>query len=352
MALIVTATAEMSIDGTVIQVTDTTGDYNVTTNPTGYGVDRVAGTISVITFSDVFTLANHGMVTNELVHITDLGSITGLDLDTAYYVIRIDANDFSLSASLNGGAVDVGGTVGSFDFVIGYPQTTAVARTYFETTAYATGTETYAVPLQSPPFIPNGTLVDTTTLTEENVVGSEGTGIIPTGVYSVDYIPTWSPSVSITNSGAATYTATGVDLSGLYAGFDKLYVIDGITTYRFNITSIVFSSGDTIITCNEAIHAGTFTTGEYFLGKSAQIVIAAIYLLNQCYLQQSAKTTKSDYQSACSNVTSKQLQIVNQIFSIIEGGLNAVISGDYADAQEVLEMGTKICTRLDADCGC
>ncbi len=316
------------------------------------GVDRVAGSITVDIATDIFTLAAHGMVTNEVINLTDLGSITGLDLDTLYYVIRVNANEFSLAASLNGGLIPVAGTIGSFDFTVGYNKADDVARTYFETTAYATGTETDATPLQTPPFIPNGTLADTTTLDLENVTGSSGTDAIPTGVYAVEYIPTWSPSVSITNSGANEYTATGVDLTGLYEGFDRLFVIDGVTTYRYTIASLQLSSGDTLINCNEAIHAGTFTNGQYFLGKSSEMVIAATYLLEQCYLQQSAKTTVSDYQSACSNTSSKQYQITNQLSSIIQGGLNGVTSAQYAKAQSILELGTKMCTRLDADCGC
>lgn len=352
MALIIDSTAAMSTDGTVIEITDTTGDYNVTTNPTGYGVDRVAGSITVDIATDIFTLANHGMVTNEVINLTDVGSITGLSLDTLYYVIRVNANEFSLAASLNGGLIPVAGTIGTFDFTVGYKRADEVARTYFETTAYADGVETDAVPLQTAPFIPNGTLTDTTTLDIENVTGSTGTDPIPTGVYAVEYIPTWSPSVSITNSGANEYTATGIDYTKLFEGFDRLFVIDGVTTYRFTISSLQLSSGDTLINCNEAIHAGTFATGAFFLGKSSEMVIGATYLLHECYLEQSAKMTKSDYQSACSNTTSKQYQIVNQLFFLEQGGLNAVTSGDYANAQAILEMGTKICTRLDADCGC
>ena len=353
MALSTSITTALSIGGTNIDVTDTTGDYNITTNPTGYGVDRNAGALGANAANDTFTQVAHGLAQNEIIHFSDVGSLTGLNLDQAYYVIYLNNDNFSLAASLNGSAIDFGGTIGTADYNIGYRKADEVDRTYFEVTAYAPGIQTNANPLASAPFIPNGATTDTTTLTAANVDGGAAGAVITDGVYDVVMVPTWSPNASITDSGTSTYTVTGVDFSNLYAGYDKLYVIDGATTYRFNISSIEFVGGNTIITCEEAIHAGTYGNGDYFIGKGASKVIAATYSLHQCYLEQSAEMTKADYQSACNNVSSKQYQIVNQLFFLEQGGLNAVISGDYANAQEIIEMGTKICTRLDStNCGC
>lgn len=353
MGLVVTQTSIQSTNGQVIEVTDNTPTYDVASNPTGYGKDRESGAISANAANDTFTQNSHGLANDEIIYFTDLGSLTGFNLDQAYFVIFLSNNDFSLAATAGGAAIDFGGTAGTVDYNVGYRKADEVDRTYFEVTAIADGTTIDVDPLLLPPFIPNGTTTDTTTLTAANVSGGSAGTVITDGVYEVSYIPTWSPNNDITDSGSNTYTMSGIDMSVLYEGYDFLLIIDGSTIYRYGIVSIEFTGGNTVITCDQSIHAGTFSNGDYFMGKSADAYVACTYNLHQCYLEQSAKMTKADYQSACNNVSSKQFQIVVQLNTVEQGAINSVTAGDTANAQQIIEYGTKVCNRLDAtNCGC
>src|SRR3990172_3925347 len=61
--------------------------------------------------SDLQTSTAHGLVTDDQVYLSDLGSVTGTGLAvcTVYFVIRLDANTFSLSLTEGGAAIDLTG---------------------------------------------------------------------------------------------------------------------------------------------------------------------------------------------------------------------------------------------------
>lgn len=73
----------------------------------------VSGVTVTIATPGVFTLANHGFVAEQVVHLSTTGALpTGLAVDTPYYVIAtgLTTSAFQLSATLNGTAIATTGT--------------------------------------------------------------------------------------------------------------------------------------------------------------------------------------------------------------------------------------------------
>ena len=58
---------------------------------------------------EFFTLNNHGLKTNDVIVFTSLGSITGISLNTRYYIINPSTNTFKISTIPGGGAINLGG---------------------------------------------------------------------------------------------------------------------------------------------------------------------------------------------------------------------------------------------------
>jgi hypothetical protein len=74
-----------------------------------------------VTFQDVadtVTLANHGLVNDQLVAFSSITTTTGISANTAYYVINSTADTFQLSLTAGGTAIDLVGD-GSGDLITG-----------------------------------------------------------------------------------------------------------------------------------------------------------------------------------------------------------------------------------------
>ncbi|MFA6260390.1 MAG: phage head-tail connector protein [Bacteroidia bacterium] len=59
--------------------------------------------------TNVFTKAAHGLRNGDIVQFPDLGTVTGISLETDYYIINKTTDTFKVSATLNGSAVDLTG---------------------------------------------------------------------------------------------------------------------------------------------------------------------------------------------------------------------------------------------------
>ena len=64
---------------------------------------------SVDITTNVFTKAAHGLRNSNIINFTDLGSVTGINMATDYYIINRTDNTFKISATLNGSTVDITG---------------------------------------------------------------------------------------------------------------------------------------------------------------------------------------------------------------------------------------------------
>lgn len=94
--------------------------------------EQVTKTITdTVLATDLFTVVGHGYVNNDVVRFPSVGTVTGIDTLSRYFVIRIDADTFKVSASFNGSAVDLGGATTTLPTVAETRQmvTTRVAGT-------------------------------------------------------------------------------------------------------------------------------------------------------------------------------------------------------------------------------
>lgn len=66
---------------------------------------------SVTLATDLLTKVGHGLLANDILTLTDLGTVTGtgLSLNANYYVVYVNADTFKLSLSYSGTAIDLGG---------------------------------------------------------------------------------------------------------------------------------------------------------------------------------------------------------------------------------------------------
>jgi hypothetical protein len=72
-------------------------------------VAAVASTSVDLTANSI-TKNGHGLIDNDKIVFTDLGSVTGITIEKEYFVVSSDANTFKASLSLGGAAVDLTGT--------------------------------------------------------------------------------------------------------------------------------------------------------------------------------------------------------------------------------------------------
>jgi hypothetical protein len=72
--------------------------------------EQVIKTITAANLStDLFTVISHGYSANDVVRFPSVGTITGIDTLSRYFIVYIDADTFKVSASFNGSAVDIAG---------------------------------------------------------------------------------------------------------------------------------------------------------------------------------------------------------------------------------------------------
>jgi hypothetical protein len=96
----------------LVGVTTTSGDDAIT----NISLPTLTGNADVST--DEITLNNHGLVDDTIIRFTNIGTVTGLTVDTTdYYVINATTNTFEISASSGGSAVDLTGTTDDVEFV-------------------------------------------------------------------------------------------------------------------------------------------------------------------------------------------------------------------------------------------
>jgi hypothetical protein len=350
MALETSITVIQSSNGQILEVTDLTGTYNQSTNPTGYGTDRSSGTITANAGNDTFTLNSHGLAQNEIIHFSDVGSLTGFNLDQAYYVIYLSNNDFSLAASLNGPAINFGGTIGTADFNVGYRKADEVDRTYFEVTPASNGSLARSLFLTTPPFIPNGTTEDDTTITAGVTgIGSAG-DIISDGIYDVGFVPLWNTSQTLAYATTTSYVVSGVDLSGLYSGHDRLVILGVGGYYYLTINDITFDGSDTTITVSSAPVTGTYGASDWFLGKVGSFTYLAYYNTYVCWQELLSDMNISDFTDCANAPTSKRYITASNLTIAIQSAIATRNVGDYGNAQQIIEYAVKICNRLTANC--
>jgi hypothetical protein len=60
---------------------------------------------------EFFTLNNNGLANGDVIIFSNLGSITGISLNTRYYIIAVSTNTFKISETPGGNAVNLGGPV-------------------------------------------------------------------------------------------------------------------------------------------------------------------------------------------------------------------------------------------------
>lgn len=348
-------TTAQSRDGLIIDVTDTTGAYNVTTNSIGYGTPRASGALGANAANDTFTLIAHGMVNNEVINFTSVGSLTGINLDQAYYVIYLNDDNFSISESINGSALDFGGTLGVADFQRGYKAASQVAKTIFQVEDYRDGTIRYSDYLDSGTFIPKGTTTDTTTVNSIVASGDSAAGVIADAVYGVTMIPIWSPAFTVNFISNFTAEITGVDLSGLYSNAGFIYISDGGLDYLFEISSITLVGGATQITIpdNTGFTGNSYSSGDWGLAIPATSYVNCIYNTYSCFQSEVTSVSVDDFSCVCSGGRPSDSYLNAQELNMVLISANAnLYTGNYSAAENLIEYGVKMCTKINNDCGC
>lgn len=59
--------------------------------------------------TDTFTLAGSGLANGDIIVFNSVGTITGISINVPYYVIGVSGNNFQISVTYNGSAVDLTG---------------------------------------------------------------------------------------------------------------------------------------------------------------------------------------------------------------------------------------------------
>jgi hypothetical protein len=98
----------------VIAVTPSDTDYLtgiawLINYPTGSAGITVQTPTSATLASDLFTLASSGLANGDIIVFNSVGSITGISINTQYYIVNVNGNDFKVSLTYGGTAVDLGG---------------------------------------------------------------------------------------------------------------------------------------------------------------------------------------------------------------------------------------------------
>lgn len=87
--------------------------YSATTYKMSIGVIQ-NGTADVST--DVITSSSHGLSNNTPVSFTSIGAVTGISVNTTYYVVSSTTNTFKISLTIGGSSIDLTGTSSSVSF--------------------------------------------------------------------------------------------------------------------------------------------------------------------------------------------------------------------------------------------
>lgn len=103
------------IDPAVLSAFNPNNYYRFQSKYNVYSLYQMGATDSAFTVTiaspGVFTLNNHGFLTNDIVKLTTTGSLpTGLSAGISYYVIRLTANTFNLSLTTGGAAINTSGS--------------------------------------------------------------------------------------------------------------------------------------------------------------------------------------------------------------------------------------------------
>jgi hypothetical protein len=81
--------------------------------------EQVTKTVTAtVLATDLFTIVGHGYLANDVVRFESVGTVTGINTLSRYFVIYVDADTFKVSASFNGSAVDLGGATTTLPTVI------------------------------------------------------------------------------------------------------------------------------------------------------------------------------------------------------------------------------------------
>lgn len=77
--------------------------------PSGSGGLTVQTPTSATLASDLFTLASSGLANGDIIVFDSVGTITGISINTQYYIVGVSGNDFQISLTYGGTAVDLTG---------------------------------------------------------------------------------------------------------------------------------------------------------------------------------------------------------------------------------------------------
>lgn len=98
----------------VIAVTPSDTDYITGLSwllvyPSGSGGLTIQTPTSATLASDLFTLASSGLANGDIIVFDSVGTITGISINTQYYIVGVSGNDFKVSLTYGGTAVDLTG---------------------------------------------------------------------------------------------------------------------------------------------------------------------------------------------------------------------------------------------------
>jgi hypothetical protein len=68
--------------------------------------------------TDLFTIVGHGYIANDMIRFASVGTITGIDTLSRYFIIYVDADTFKIAAGFNGSAIDLGGVTTTLPTII------------------------------------------------------------------------------------------------------------------------------------------------------------------------------------------------------------------------------------------
>lgn len=80
-------------------------------------VARTTRTGAATVATNLITLAAHGLVNGQQVILKSLSTVTGVAINTTYYVVGVTANTFQLSLTPGGAAIDLTGADGNVTFL-------------------------------------------------------------------------------------------------------------------------------------------------------------------------------------------------------------------------------------------
>jgi hypothetical protein len=64
---------------------------------------------SVTVASDLFTLAGSGLINGDIIVFLTLGTVTGIAINTQYFIVGVSGNNFQVSLTFGGSAIDLAG---------------------------------------------------------------------------------------------------------------------------------------------------------------------------------------------------------------------------------------------------